>query len=62
MEEWIVAKGTRIRREVAVDLRPLKRCEEAQAPPRGKRVTEAKRNGQPYKPITLVSIENSRLD
>ncbi len=44
--EWIGAEGTRLRREVAVDLRPLKRCEETQAPPRGKRVTAVKSSGK----------------
>ncbi len=32
----------RLRREIAVVLRPLKRCEEAQAPPLGKRTPETK--------------------
>lgn len=40
------AQGTRLRREVAVDMGPLKRGEEAQALPRGMRVPAAKRNVQ----------------
>ena len=50
-DEWIGAEGTRLQRGSNGRLRPLKRCEEAQAPSRGKRVPAAERNGDVQKDL-----------